>query len=219
MPVAMGRSRKRALLALAASLVLTACGSEQAGPPEPVASVPGGLTTYEVDSAGFAITLPTSWIATSGGESFDQEEYDRLARDNPHLGLDGVDVEEFAFVAFAPHLRRGVGANVNVMAAAVPPGARIEDEVDRALAEIESLPYVLGPVEHEIVSLPAGKAVRLSYTADMVVSGAERRLAHVQYGVLAGDSAYLLTFTTHPAELARSEKLFARVAESLQPTG
>lgn len=214
----MDRWAARAAVApvVAAALLVAGCGGGEDEPRKTAEAA--GFATYEVESAGFALAVPADWRPFSG-EALNSADFRRLEEENPELGSTETGSDVFEFVAVDPVRTDGLATSVNVLVGSAPPGSSIEDAVPDAVRTIRGLPIVPGSFEHEIVSLPGGRALHLEYTAQVNLQGAQRLLASRQYAFLAGTKSYLVTFVTPASVADEYEPVFARSAASFRPHG
>jgi hypothetical protein len=180
------------------------------------------LVEHTVESAGFALSVPSGWKTISADDALEEGTLVRLLADNPDLETYRDVFEDpsssFKFVAADPTAKDGFATNVNVVVTSVPASVTPEQYADAIGSEIGSLASVEGEVAQGQTFLPAGPAQRLEYRMRLSYAGAEQTVATTQYGLLVGGKSYVVTFTTLP-ELARDNAArFAEIARSLRIT-
>lgn len=210
-------------LALLTSLILlvAACGG---GDGEPEAEKPretksaGGFSIYEVASAGFSIEVPSSWKALSADEAFGEGSMDEFIEENPDFEPYRAAFEDpssaFEFIALDPELREDFATNVNVVVQDIQGDLSFDEYAEAVLAEIREIAAVKGAVDEEVVTLPAGKAQKLSYLLDFTVGGKALTVSTLQYALLVDGTSYVITYSTLPGHEAELAQTFERSARS-----
>jgi len=173
---------------------------------------------------GFSLELPASWADESRDRARLLREVRRLAGDDPQLAalmdnlLDvkrsNVAVKMIAFDLAPSSLRNGFATNLNVVSERTAlPLAVWRREALKQLAQVD---FVVEPIWWRMVTLPAGKAVRLTYKARFNVGGKRLETALTQYALVKNGAAVIVTYTTLP-KLAKSYRaMFERSARSLR---
>jgi hypothetical protein len=206
-----------ALVSVAAlALAGAACGGEQANERPEARGTAAGFTTYAVPSAGFSVAVPDCWRVLTAADVFGEDgaAFDELARENP-------DLNRYRDVLTVPNspvkligLDCDTGTNVNVIASDVPTDLSFEAFVARSAADIADIEEKAARFTKEVMTLPAGKALRLSYTGQ--IGGNTQPKTTLQYGLLANGKAYFLTYTTGAELAADYEQAFEQSARSLR---
>jgi hypothetical protein len=173
---------------------------------------------------GFSVELPVSWADESRDRARLLREVRRLARDEPQVAAlmdsllaarnSNVALKMIAFDLSPSSLRSGFATNLNVVAerTALPLVAWRRE----ALKQLGQVDFVVQPIWWRMVTLPAGKAVRLTYRARFNVGGKRLETAMTQYALVNRGAAVILTYTTLP-KLAKSYRaMFDRSARSLR---
>ena len=129
-------------------------------------------------------------------------------------GNANVAVKMIAFDLAPSSLRSGFATNLNVVSERTAlPLAVWRQEALKQLAQVD---FVVQPIWWRMVTLPAGKAVRLTYKARFNVGGKRLDTAITQYALVKNGAAVILTYTTLP-KLAKSYRAtFERSARSLR---
>ena len=148
-----------------------------------------GWTTHTVATSGFSLATPSSWVDLSG---LSPQLLSALAAKNPELASlarTARQQKEIKLVAGAPN---GY-PNVNVIAidARIPLATFVAVNV----REIRGLSFVVGAVTTKHVNLPAGRAVMVHY----LEAPAGRTIATLQYYIVHGGRAYIVTYTSLPS--------------------
>ena len=212
----------RVVVLVVAVLALAACGGGSGGGgDEPRnAGEADGLTLYEVRSHGFTIGVPGAWKVLSA-EDLDKTTLEQLARENPEFAPYFKAVSDprspLKLVAVDPEVRDDFATNVNVAVQDVPEGVTFEEFARAGLGELERL--AVGDVESETVSLPAGKAQKLTYRLEFSFRGRKATISQTQYAVLGGDKGYGITFSTLPPREREYAGTFERIVESFRLVG
>lgn len=221
----------RAALTLGASILvlLAGCGGNGDGngdaddAPAPAATTTaesGDLEVYEVESAGFALGVPSSWDAASVDDFRESGALDEAASENPALApyLEALQQPNspMKFLAGDPEIREDFATNVNVIVEEIPATISAEDYQSANVSHIRRALQVEGELAEEQVELEAGPALRLEYRHEVTQGGQGRELTVVQY-ILAGEGrGYVITYTTVPEALAEYEAQFASSAATFR---
>ena len=203
---------RRLFLAIAASAALAL----------PAAASPGSAWVRH-QGEGLSLELPASW-ADQKDRARLLREVRRLAGDDPKLaslmdsllaaGNASVAVKMIAFDLAPSSLRNGFATNLNVVSerTALPLGAWRKE----ALKQLAQADFVVQPIWWQMVTLPAGKAVRLTYKARFSVGGKRLDTAITQYALVKNGAAVILTYTTLPKLAKGYRATFDRSAKSLR---
>ena len=196
-------------------LALVACGGSE-DEPERVADE-GGLATYEVESFGFSIGVPSEWTTVSADEAFSEETLDSIREADPELGplLDQIGEADspIKLIAIDPAPDDGFAANLNVVVIPeIPEGTTREDYFDASAAQLEG--FGATGVEQERVELPAGEAVSFRYEHSR--GGVDQPLAVLQYVLFENEIGYTLTYTSLAAAVESHREEFERSALSFR---
>ena len=172
---------------------------------------------------GFSLELPASW-ADQKDRARLLREVRRLSGDDPTLaalmdnllaaGNANVAVKMIAFDLAPSSLRNGFATNLNVVSerTALPLAAWRRE----ALKQLAQVDFVAQPIWWRMVTLPAGKAVRLNYKARFKVGGKRLDTAIMQYALVKNGAAVILTYTTLPKLEKGYRATFERSARSLR---
>jgi hypothetical protein len=209
--------RARSLLVCALTVaVVAACGGEKANERPEDRGTAGGFTTYAVPSAEFSVALPECWRVLTAADVFGEEGagFDELARDDP-------DLARYRDVFTAPNsplkligIDCDTGTNLNIIASDVPGDLSFEAFVAQSAADLAEIERNAARFERTVMTLPAGKALRLSYHSP--ARGNTQARATLQYGLLANGKAYFLTYTTGANRAAEYKQAFERSARSFR---
>ena len=197
------------LLAVLVLLGAVACGGSS-GPEKGAESA--GFTSYTVEGK-FTVSIPSDWKAFTD-EQLQSIDLSEFVEENP--AFEGINVDDYAMLAADPDAT-DLPTTFNVIVQeGLPEGRQIEDDVDAALSSIATLPIVEGSLNHEIVTLPAGRALYLEYTLEATFGGLKKGVATRQYGLYSGDRSFILTFACAPSQADALESTFQRSAESFR---
>jgi hypothetical protein len=203
-----------AVICATLALIATACGGEPANQLPRAEGTAAGFTTYAVPSAGFRVAVPECWRVLTATDVFgdDGAGFDELARGEP-------DFARYREVLTAPNspvkligLDCDTPTNLNVIATDVPNDLSFEDFVARSATDFADVDRKAASFTREVVKLPVGTALRLSYTSRK--DGDEQAKSTLQYGLVAKGKAYFLTYTTGASRAAEYEHDFERSAHS-----
>ena len=173
---------------------------------------------------GFSVELPASWADESRDRARLLREVRRLAGDEPQLAAlmdnllnvksSNLAVKMIAFDLAPSSLRSGFATNLNVVSERTAlPLAVWRKEALKQLARVD---FVVQPIWWRMVTLPAGKAVRLTYKARFNVGGKRLDTAITQYALVKNGAAVIVTYTTLPKLAKRYRATFERSARSLR---
>jgi hypothetical protein len=217
-----GWIRGLAVVALVAAVCGCGGGDEESFFPTATRAETGELAVYTVDSAGFTISVPSAWQSLTSDE-IDRDAIEQFAQDNP--GMQSGTEEMFRpgspikLIAVAPDASDGFRTNLNVVVRDVSPGDTVDDLNRPAhIREFErqSAAFLEGPVDSGLVDLPAGKALRLSYHAEVEGPQGPLRLYQEQYELISNEQDYSLVFTSLADRQAEYEEIFTESARSFR---
>jgi hypothetical protein len=196
---------------LAALLLMTAaCGGSNAPKAE---SQSGGFTSYSSSEGDFSISVPSDWEAFSN-DALSGEAVSDFVEENPQFA--GMEDQRYAFLAGDPD-SGSTAASANVIVQKVPAEARIEDAVSGVVREVKTISSSPETFRHELVSLPAGRALLLAYSANAKADGVTRSMGIRQYFVIASGRLFVITYAAGLGEIEAYEGDFERSAESFEP--
>jgi hypothetical protein len=123
-------------------------------------------------------------------------------------------VKLIAFDLAPSSLSTGFATNLNVMTerTALPLAAWRKE----ALKQLAQVDFVVQPIWWRMVTLPAGKAVRLTYRARFNLGGKRLDTALTQYALVKNGAAFILTYSTLPKLAKGYRATFDRSARSLK---
>ena len=202
-----------------------------AAPPSPDASpsadarTPDGWERIVVADAGLSVAIPGGWEQLSADVIGDSGLMDEMLAANPdaaaaieqaQAAIAGGDIALFAFDASRESLESGFAANINAINVG-DPGGTAADAAGEVAAVIEQQVPVVGEVETEVVSLPAGDAALVRYEWEVQdATGAAQRVAVRQYAIIGDRSGtgFILSMSAAADAVDAYEEVFRRVAES-----
>lgn len=181
-------------------------------------STAGAVERFErhaVPGQRMSLSVPASWITVDA--SLPPSAIARLARENPRLApylaqLSGP-TSAAKLLALDPAVRNGFSANVNVIAAPIPP-VTFTQYRSAIVREIQSL---LGSaaIDHREVRIDGVRGVRLSYPFQITI-GRPYTVSTLQYAFPRRGTSVVVTYTTLPRHKARYAPTFARSAASIR---
>jgi hypothetical protein len=174
---------------------------------------------YLIPGYRISVALPSAWKVVDAKHVLTSAQLQELEQENPELGTVLLAISQptspVKFFAFDPVTRHQFATNLNVVVA--PIGQKIGfDLYASALAsEIRSLSSV-SQLKTARVTLPAGRAVRLSYRLDFTVRGKRIQVATLQYGFLRGGTrSVVFTYATLPQLQSLYGAAFSASASSI----
>ena len=174
---------------LALLVLLPACG--------------GGSGTV---APAYSITVPNGWLTV------DKDSARHTRTSNPRLRAAVRTLTQphtpVQLIAVAPAQRNAFAANMNVIETRVPGGLSFDDLVKNEAKQIK-LASAVHDLQQDIVELPAGRALRLTYHV-------QHRGYVRQYFVKKDDELYVLTYTAALASGPRYAPIFDRSAHTFR---
>ena len=165
----------RPIAVLLSLLALLACGG---GDDEPERVSDGGdLATYEVESSGFSIGVPSDWTVLSADEAFDEEMLDSIRENDPELAPIVDQMERRTRRSSSSPCRQRPtrpGEPQRLVIEDVPEGTTRDDYFAQSAGQVEGLAE--SDVETERVDLPAGEAL-LRYEHSLGGAARSRRFS------------------------------------------
>ena len=172
----------------------------------------------EVTSAGYAVTLPSNWFriefskedinafAKAGSGSLGPGVSDQLAAQVASLAASNISLYAFRFA----DADAAIGTNLNII---VLPSLGLDLATLETL-NVQQLQQMVGKdvkITHTRVTLPAGEALRLSYS--LAAGGQPVQL--IQHLVLGGDKQLIMTCTA-PGSISKIADECDGMAKSLE---
>lgn len=208
------------LVLLVAGSLVGGCGGASSEKEPHKTGTSGDLSVYEVPGEHFSIGVPASWSALSPDRVFKGGSLETFVADNPDMkGLADAMRGPNAlikFLAFDPAVERGFATNANVIVETVPSWMKFDDYVQASLEQLRAAAFVSGSVQSEEVSLPGGRAEKLSYLADFNYPSGKRTVAILQYALLRAAHGYVISFSTLPDRTDEYAATFRRSAETFR---
>jgi hypothetical protein len=197
--------------------------SVSAGP-----SASGGLIgetgTVEISGVGFRVTMPDGWRAIP----LDEDSISRIAELFPGdsqigqllqsqagtLALAGVKL--FAIDTRPASIVEGSSPTLNVIVQTKPVGLSVELLGTLAKAQLEALD-ASSSVVVDTVTLPAGKAVKATYTLEQALAdGSSLKASGTQYYLTSDSSLFIVTMTGSASAGDSLTSTFDAMADSIQ---
>ncbi len=212
----------RHLLYILTALLLAGCGGTDDSTGVETRATSAGSTTYDVASAGFSVAVPEPWRTISADEFSDGGEWESVVTETPALApyaeaFQGPD-SVLKFAAVDPSVQDEFATNLNVIVEELSSDATLEEYEEAFISQLEQLPNVVGAIDRQRVELPAGPALRASYRLTLLTSGKTWTVSTRQYALVDDGRAFVLTYTTLPAQATAYDDTFTRSAESLRLT-
>src|SRR5437016_3151492 len=178
----------------------------------PLAAAAQSWKTHQVKTAGFKVAAPAAWIDVTrltpqvlakAKEVPGLRAYVDAARKSNLIKLMVVDVGP---TTVANHFASGVNVTQ------VPTVGDLRLQRDATLAQLKAAGVLVGGVQSRYVTLPAGKALRLSYRARFATGNPV--VATLQLVFVRAGKATVLTYTTLPKLQPHYAATFSRSARS-----
>jgi hypothetical protein len=182
-----------------------------------------GWTAADRSADGFAMGLPPRWHSIdldpyaldASLRAIDDPQYQTLLRQQT-ASLLTTGVKLFAFDLSATNVSTsGFTTNLNVIEETLPYTVSLDVYAQVTVAQLEQLDAVSKPIGQQRVTLPAGPSQKLSYRVTLTSGTTKTTSAITQYLLVNGNIAYVLTFTTTPAQLGTYAPTFAKMAATL----
>jgi hypothetical protein len=183
-----------------------------------------GATWVRHQGEGFSVALPSSWADESRDRARLLREVRRLAGEDSDLVAmmdsllaarsTNLAVKMIAFDLAPSALRTGFATNLNVVRERTTLPLAVWRA--RALQMLTTMDFVVPPIWWRMVTLPAGKAVRLSYRARFRLGGKRLETALTQYALVNKGAAIVFTYTTLPRLSSSYRATFDRSARSIR---
>jgi hypothetical protein len=178
------------------------------------------LQTFEVESAGFSLGVPSSWTGLSGDEFTKSGTLEEFGKENPslapYLNALQADNSPMKLLAADPELEGAFATNVNVLVQDVPEGTSAKDYADLNRSGLSSSLDIQGTIQTEEVDHEVGDAAVARYRANLSAGGRQRTFSFVQYYFVNGTDAYVVTYTTVPGAEDRYRDDFEASAGSFR---
>ena len=178
------------------------------------------LQTFEVESAGFSLGVPSSWKGLDGDDFAKSGALEEFGNENPSLApyVSALQAgnSPMKLLAADPELEGTFATNVNVLVQDVPEGTSAKDYADQNRSGLSSSLDIQGTIESEEVDHEAGDAAVARYRANLNSGGQEKTFSFVQYYFVDGTDAYVVTYTTVPEAEDRYQDDFETSAASFR---
>ena len=178
------------------------------------------LKTFEVESAGFSLGVPTSWKGLDGDDFAKSGALEQFGQENPSLApyLSALQAgnSPMKLLAADPELEGDFATNVNVLVQDVPEGTSAKDYLDQNRSGISAQLDIQGSIESEELDHEAGDAAVARYRANLNSGGKQQTFSFVQYFFVNGTDAYVVTYTTVPDAEDRYQDVFETSAASFR---
>lgn len=209
---------RRALLVLV-PLVLAACGGGEEADRSFSKRDDGPLTVYQLSEPQFSLGVPKSWTAITRDELRETGAVERFSQDNPAVApmLEGIlrPGSPMKFIALDPAAKQGFVTNVNVVVQDVPRDMELADLARSSTAELQGL-GVVRDLRTDAVSLPAGRALKITYRMQLRYGTTTRSVATLQFALLDEGKSYIVTYSTLPDLERQYASVFADSAQSFR---
>ena len=176
----------------------------------------GGLATYEVESAGFSVGVPSDWRALNADEAITEEAVESIREADPELGeiVEAIDAPDSPTELFAvdPEPHNGFATNLNVVVDERSDGITRADYFGSLAPQLDELGIT--EFTDDRVDLPAGQAQEVTYEHQR--GGVDRRVTVLHYVFFQDGVGYTLTYTTPAALFDDRRQEFERSARSFR---
>jgi len=180
-----------------------------------------GWPLYEQPADGFALAVPTTWIALQVNPQTFDRVLEQTIRNNPEMKAMEQTIRQqvAAGMKFLGSEKASGGTNVTVMKLTEPAAVPLGEAAASLEMQFKGLPGVQGPVTRQRVRLRPGEAERLAYVVAMSGPGGPKRLAMTTWVLVRGSDVYLLSTTTEANLAATNTATFERIAQSFRFLG
>jgi hypothetical protein len=198
--------------------------------PEPTEEVqeppvlPDDWTLYEVSEGGFRIGLPPGWSQIDMDPETIEASMDAVAEQNPEIGewlegqvanLAAQGIKFYGFDLSQESVSSGFMTNVNVNIVDIGVEISVDDLAEMNAGTYEEMFNLAEPVQHEMLSLPAGDAALFEFDTSMASpTGEEVAISFAQYIFVHNKASYVLTFATGADRAESYKDIFRQIAES-----
>lgn len=190
---------KAVAAALLLAVVATACGGD---PPAPATTAPSGYTVMSSAKDGYALAVPSDWTTiplSDDPDKFDQEA-NRLRTANPKLASILNKARVLAqsggkFMAVTPDGTGDVNLTVDK-----PKEKTLEEIVANSVAGLRNLSA--SNINQEPATLAGNPAVKVTFRLPVETDSGTVPTDEVQYYMLDGRKAYILTVAAASPEVA-----------------
>jgi hypothetical protein len=196
------------------------------GSPTAGGDAPDGWRRVAVAEQGFSLAVPGEWQELSPellGESGVMEQMREAnpnaaeALDQAAAAIEGGQIALFAFDPSGTSTESGFATNLNAINVGPVEGSA-EDAADEVAGAIRQQIPIIGDVETETVSLPAGDAALVRY--EWEVDDGEGTVTTVtvrQYAIIAdGGTGFILSMSAASEAIKGYEETFRQIAESFR---
>jgi len=231
LPVAPRRRRRSGLpwLALAAALLVAACGAPSSSPAATAAgtapAAPGGSSSPAPSGAAlppgaFTVTLPHGWRAVPVAGSH-EALIAELRKTNPafaeslaaRLANLAATATYAAFDASGAAIAAGTLATLVVTEVDLPPDVSLQTFTANVQQQVQQL--VEQPVQARRILIASGEAYDIEFVAPITrPDGTEGSAAVTQVLYVVPGRGYVMTFTAPPSAAADYARVFAGIATS-----
>jgi hypothetical protein len=183
----------------------------------------GGSIVYRAQSAGVSIALPRSWQAISS-ENINQEKLEQFAEQNPSMARLIQQLYEpgspIKIIAIGPASGPLFRTNLNVVVRDAEPGQTVAElNSPEQLEELERQAGSIlnGPIESDLITLPAGNTHKLSFAATFkTTDGQPVSVYQEQYELISGGKYYALIYTAALDDKSDYQDVFTESAQSFR---
>jgi hypothetical protein len=191
-----------------------------ATPGEPAAGQAGRIVLAK---SHFAITLPSGWQSLPVDPAKLKAYVESLPADSDirkvleKAAATSTAAKFTAFDIRPGDVANGFARNVNIIVQPAARGVSLSDVEAAAKASLATLSSVRKPITSKIVSLPTGKAVRVTYTIDVPGAGGKKiAVGGTQYYLLLKKATLIITFSSDLDSKAAADADFTTMVQSIE---
>ncbi len=185
-----------------------------------------GWKYYQNVNQGFALALPAGWQQLDLNPATFQAALDSMKAKNPEianmLGSQGSQLlasgfKFFGLDATAASAKRNFVTNVNVLTEPLAFPVTLDTYAQLSLAQLEQLKSAQKPITTNRVKLGSNDAVEFRYHLLLTdTQGKSLTTSTLQYALLRGNNAYIITLTTTSDQEQSYSAPFAKIAQSFR---
>jgi hypothetical protein len=185
-----------------------------------------GWVLYKNEASGFAIALPPTWDKIDIDPQTINAAIDDLGDTNPELAsflkgqassLIASGAKFFGFDGAQDTSKTGFATNVNILVQSMGMEVTLDYYMQVNVAQLDSTSYVVKPISEQRVEVAAGEAGELRYKLSLTgQAGQPLTVSTLQYIVVDGKKAYVITFTTTSDQEEDYASVFEKIVKSFQ---
>lgn len=186
-----------------------------------------GETRYELPTENFSVVLPSDWQPVDLDKMDFPEALETMGEQNENLkgifsssfmqNLVAAGMKFYAINLNEKSVKSVVPATINILKQELPVKFTLEQYTSLNVSQLEQFFDLTSPVKQEQLTFGDIEAAKISYSAKIVDRlGRNIEISNVQYMVLEGKTAYVITLSM-PVELAKNNlEPFSKAVETFR---